>query len=592
MPEWSPHAPDHLTFASNETGVWQLYALDLMSGSRRRVTDHPVGVTEGAPTLDGSGVLWFQDESGDESGRWFVQPFEGGEARPFLDGVPDGWSDGLSQGPGIVVAIVSDRQGFHIYAAEGGASARLVYESSESLGLGEPHWAARGFDRSGLSADGTLLCFEHAEHGDLVHPALRVIDPRTGRTLGEQTDEGMALRSACWSPVLGDQRLAIVHERDGDERPAIWNLETDERTDLKLDLEGGTVEPMDWWPDGSALLLSHMHDGRDRLWRYDVALGELAPVDSTPGLIAKARVRPDGRVWFLQSEGGRVPMALDDRSSEVVAPLRAEDRPGHDAARTGRPYEPWSFPNPHGQTVHGFVAVPEGAGPWPVIMFVHGGPTSLDVDRWQPEVQAYVDAGFVVGMASYRGSIGYGREWRDVLIGDIGGPELEDVNAGLEDLVRRGLADPSRAVVAGWSWGGYVTLLELGKHPELWACGVAGVPIGDYAMGYDELSPLLQAYDRALLGGKTPREVPELMAGRSPINFADRVTAPVLFLIGENDSRCPYRQAMAYVERLAARGHPHEVYTYATGHSSFNVDEKVRQVSTILDFLKRNIAAG
>jgi len=115
------------------------------------------------------------------------------------------------------------------------------------------------------------------------------------------------------------------------------------------------------------------------------------------------------------------------------------------------------------------------------------------------------------------------------------------------------------------------------------------VPIGDYAMGYDELSPLLQAYDRALLGGRTPRQVPELMADRSPINFADQVKAPVLFLIGENDSRCPYGQAMAYVEKLAARGHPHEVYTYGTGHASFDVDERARQVATILAFLRRTV---
>ena len=156
-------------------------------------------------------------------------------------------------------------------------------------------------------------------------------------------------------------------------------------------------------------------------------------------------------------------------------------------------------------------------------MFVHGGPTWLDLDRWQPEVQAYVDAGFAVGMVNYRGSIGYGREWRDALIGNIGGPELEDVNAGLRDLVARGIADPERAVIAGHSWGGYVTLLELGKHPELWRCGVAGVPVGDYEPGYEELSPLLQEYDRALLGGKTPKELPDLMRDRNPINFADDV---------------------------------------------------------------------
>jgi dipeptidyl aminopeptidase/acylaminoacyl peptidase len=110
-------------------------------------------------------------------------------------------------------------------------------------------------------------------------------------------------------------------------------------------------------------------------------------------------------------------------------------------------------------------------------------------------------------------------------------------------------------------------------------------------MGYEELSPLLQAYDRALLGG-APADVPELMADRNPINHADKVRAPVLFLIGEHDSRCPYRQAMAYVDRLAARGHPHEVYVFGTGHGSHVDEENVRQQQVILDFLAKQVPAG
>jgi dipeptidyl aminopeptidase/acylaminoacyl peptidase len=297
----------------------------------------------------------------------------------------------------------------------------------------------------------------------------------------------------------------------------------------------------------------------------------------------KARVRPDGQVWLLHEQGHRRRLILDEAGGEVRE-LEGERAP------VARPYESWHFTNPHGQRVHGFFVTPDGSdGPFPVMMFVHGGPTWLDMDRWQPEVQAYVDAGFVVGLVNYRGSIGYGREWRDSLIGDIGGPELEDVNAGLRDLVGRGVADPTRAVIAGYSWGGYITLLELGKHPELWICGVAGVPIGDYEAAYEDSSPLLQAYDRALLGGATPANVPELMRDRNPINFAADVRAPVLFVIGENDSRCPYRQAMLYVERLAARDHPHEVYVFSTGHSAFDVDERVRQVGTSLDFLARHV---
>ena len=231
---------------------------------------------------------------------------------------------------------------------------------------------------------------------------------------------------------------------------------------------------------------------------------------------------------------------------------------------------------------------PEGPGPFPVIMFVHGGPTAADTDAWYPQTQAYVDAGFAVGMVNYRGSTGYGTEWRNELIGNVGGPEVEDVNAGLADLAARGIADPERAVIAGWSWGGYITLLELGKHPDMWICGLAGIPVGDYEASYEDLSPLLAAYDRALLGG-TPQDVPELMRDRNPIYFVDNVRAPVLFIAGENDSRCPLRQVLLYVDKLKERHHPHELYLFATGHGSFDSEERIRQMRVMLRFLADNV---
>jgi dipeptidyl aminopeptidase/acylaminoacyl peptidase len=131
--------------------------------------------------------------------------------------------------------------------------------------------------------------------------------------------------------------------------------------------------------------------------------------------------------------------------------------------------------------------------------------------------------------------------------------------------------------------------MMLGKHPERsWRCGIAGVPVGDYELSFEDLSPLLRAYDLALLGGR-PDELPELMADRNPIYSADAVRAPVLFLIGEHDSRCPYRQAMAYVDKLAARGHPHQVYLFSTGHGSLDIEEEIRQQRAILGFLAEHV---
>lgn len=579
MPDWSPNAPDRIGYESTESGVWQVHAWDAATGMRRRVTGHPVGVITGSVSLDGEQVLYWQDETGDESGQWYAQPFHGGEARPFLEGVPVGWNEGFAQAPGIVAASVSDRDGFAVYVAIDGGPAKELLRNTEFVGVGGGEDRG-GFNRAGFSADGTLLCLGHSEHGDLMHPALRVVDPRTGGIVGERLDVGLSLHAAAWSPVAGDHRLAVIHERTGEETPALWDLAADEWTDIETGLRG-SVEVFDWWPDGSALLLRHLREGRHRLYRYDVASGTLTPIEHPQGQIAGALVRPDGRVWLRHASGAEPPRILDDTGSEVLTPEG-------ERAPAGRPYVSWHFDNEHGQSVHGFYVTPEGDGPFPTLVHPHGGPTWLDEDRWSPEVQAYVDGGFAVAMVNYRGSTGYGAAWRDTLIGDIGGPELEDLNAGLADLVVRGVADPERAAVGGWSWGGYLTLMEVGKHPDLWKAGVAGVPVGDYELSYEDMSPILQAYDRALLGGP-PKDVPELMRERNPIYFADRVEAPVLFIIGENDSRCPLRQALAYADRLKERDHPHEVYLFPTGHSSFDIDEDVRQQRTILEFLRRTV---
>ncbi len=124
----------------------------------------------------------------------------------------------------------------------------------------------------------------------------------------------------------------------------------------------------------------------------------------------------------------------------------------------------------------------------------------------------------------------------------------------------------------------------MGRHPERWVAGIGGVPVADYVAAYEDESPILQALDRALFKG-SPDELPEFFRERNPITYVDAVRAPLLLLAGENDSRCPIRQVWNYVGRLRARGVEPRVYTYATGHASYDVEERVRQTAVVLDFL-------
>jgi acetyl esterase/lipase len=579
FPSWSQEAPDRLAICTNETESYQAYGWDRASGERRRLTDDPVGITFAAPTSDGRGVVWFHDETGDEFGRWMRTPFEGGPAEPFVPQVPDGWPSGLGIARDVVAVGVGGRDGFSVHAVGSDGSARELFRHEDMAGVGNEEG-----DGSGLSADGSLVCIFHSEHGDNLHWALRVYDAATGAVAGDLWDgPGKGLAPGMWSPVEGDSRLALTHELHGIQRPAIWDVPKNERRNLELDLDG-EVAVVDWWPDASALLLSQLFEGRDQLYRYDVATGAAEPVPHDAGSVTGAAVRPDGEVWLRISTSDRAPRVVTANGEEVVA---AEG----ERAPEGRPYRSWHFENPHGERVHGFVVTPEGSGPHPLALEIHGGPHSQWTEHFSSRVQALVDAGFAVALVNYRGSTGYGQQWRDAIIGRPGLTELEDLMAAVDSLIADGTADAERLAISGISWGGYLTLLGIGTRPGRWAAAAAQVPVADYEAAFEDEAPALQAMDRALFEG-TPEDVPERYAERSPLTYIDAVDTPLLILAGENDSRCPIRQIDNYVKALDQRGRSVEMYRYDTGHNSFVTDERVRQMRIVLEFLERNVDTG
>jgi len=573
LPRWGVDAPDHLVYASNVSGSWQVHAWDRDADQHRRVTDHPTGVRSGGATPDGASVVWFEDSRGDEIGRWLAQPFAGGEVAPLLPDVEPAWSAGLALGPGGLAAVgLASRAGFRVRIGRVGGATQELFRHEQMVEVAD------------LSRDGGLLVVHHAEHGDNLHPALRAFDSGRLAPVADLWDgKGNGLYAAGFSPVLGDSRAAVLHDRSGQLRPALWDPRSGERTDLDVDLPGD-VEVADWWPDASALLLVHTHQGRDELYRLDLPVATLQRLDHPPGSIGGASVRPDGAVWYRWSSGASAPEVRALGADGAVPVLRAAGA----AAPPGVAYESWTFTNPAGEGVHGFLAAPAGTGPHPTVMLVHGGPHHHDADSFSPEVQAWVDHGWAVALVNYRGSTGYGKAWQDVLEGDPGRPEIEDVVAGRDDLVARGVADPERVVIAGASWGGYLALQAVGTAPDGWCAALAVVPVADYLAAYAEESEGLQAFDRALFGG-SPEDKPELFTERSPITHADRVKVPVLLMVGENDTRCPLQQVLNYANRLSEQGKEFELDRFDAGHGALVVDERIRQAEVELAFAARHV---
>jgi dipeptidyl aminopeptidase/acylaminoacyl peptidase len=368
--------------------------------------------------------------------------------------------------------------------------------------------------------------------------------------------------------------VLVVHERQGVRHPLIWDPVAQTATELKLELPGEVYGG--WYPDGTALLLTHDHRGRDELYRYGIRDQQLTRLPTDPGTIFDAAVRPDGELWTWWTNAESPPAVRSNGRLVLQAP--------GDPAPRGVPYQDGTAGD-----VHFFYAEPRsGIRPHPTIFVIHGGPEAHDSDRFSPRVQAWVDHGFAVVMVNYRGSDGYGRAWRDALVGNPGLTELEDVAKVHDWMTDQGITDQRRTILSGASWGGYLTLLGIGTQPQRWPLAIADVPVGDYVAAYeDEMEPL-KAMDRALVGG-TPEQVPETYRRVSPITYVEQVQAPLLILAGENDPRCPIRQIDNYLARLRALGKPHEVYRFNAGHGSLRVDEQIKQVEMEIAFAARNL---
>ncbi|MFG1618387.1 S9 family peptidase [Nonomuraea wenchangensis] len=568
LPSWARQAPHRSIYRSNATGKWEVYAWDRVTGAVRQVTDRPKGTAYAALDPTGQWIYWFADTEGDEFGVWWRQPFTGGPDQEVAPGLPPGQPGGIALSMTGVAAISWASEGtFHIHLGRAGEPFRQLYEHTEAA------WVAA------MSLDGSLIAINHGEYGDFRHPALRVVRP-DGGVVGELHDgPGKGVTGLGFAPVPGDRRLLALHERRHRNEPLVWDPVTGEQREIWLK-DSGDLDA-DWYDDGRALLILRDDRARSHLHRYDLGGGTLTSIETPHGVIDEAAPRPGGQVEYSWSSGSRPPVIRSTNGQVVV-------NSGGPAAPPSVPVEDLDVEGEGGR-IHALISKPEhGLAPYPTVFLLHHGPAMHDRDSFSPTVAAWVDAGFAVVRVNYRGSTGYGTAWRDALHGDVGHIELADVAAVRQRVVERGIADPARLVLAGGAWGGYLTLLGLGTQPDLWAAGIAAAPIACHQTSYEDEAESLRAYHRALFGG-SPDERPERYAASSPITYVDRVSAPLLILAGENDTRCPFRQIEKYVAKLAEHGREHELYTYDAIQGSLVVSEQIAQIALQLDFARKHV---
>ncbi len=201
------------------------------------------------------------------------------------------------------------------------------------------------------------------------------------------------------------------------------------------------------------------------------------------------------------------------------------------------------------------------AGPFsgmrPFVVLVHGGPTGRWADAYEPWGQLLAARGYVVLYPNVRGSTGYGHKFVEMNRADWGGGDFKDVMAGVDWAVARGLADPNRLGIGGWSYGGYMAAWAVTQTTRFKAA-VSGAPVIDMAseFGTEDGSQ----YDEWFYG--TPYEKLEGFIKSSPITYVKNVKTPTLLLQGEADETDPIGQSQQFYRGLKRYGVDAELVIY------------------------------
>ncbi|HXJ65726.1 MAG TPA: S9 family peptidase [Actinomycetota bacterium] len=305
-----------------------------------------------------------------------------------------------------------------------------------------------------------------------------------------------------------------------------------------------------------------------------------------------------------ESFGQRYPEAQPVGTSGFVAVLEGYERPPeiaefrdgkfetvHSFAHEGSRYlaevggrlERVTWEAHDGREIPGLLIVPDGPGPHPLLVHVHGGPIWAYRNRWAmgyAVTLALVARGYAVLHPNPRGSTGLGQDYAGLVVGDMGGDDARDCLAGVEALVERGVADPSRIGVYGGSYGGFMSAW-LPTISDRFAAAVAYSPVTDWYSQHWNSN--IGSWDSEFLQA-APASPGGAYFDRSPVMFASKVRTPVLLTAGLQDRCTPPGQAIEMYRALREHGVESEVVIYPQeGHG-------VRQMPTLFDFCARTVA--
>ena len=472
----------------------------------------------------------------------------------------------------------------------------LVAVRADGDGAGDPRVLIAGNDfysAPRLSPDGTRLAWVTWNLPDMPWDATVLWSASLGEncTLGAAHPvaggDGESITQPRWSP---SGVLHYVSDRSG-----WWNIYDEEGRPLcPMDAEFGRP---DWtfgastfgfldddtliavWGSGGVDHLGLVHGGRAH--KLPLTFSYVASLVTANGTVAAIASSPNEAAAVVTLDPIR-------RSADVV---RRSQEPFLDPETVSAP-SPLQFPTGNGQTANLLLyppansrfTGPEGDRP-PVVVFIHGGPTGQAVPAFDRGVQYWTSRGFAVADVNYRGSSGFGRAFRNLLVGSWGVADVEDCSVAIDWLHSQGLVDGTRAVIRGGSAGGFTTLAAL-AFTNTFAAGASLYGVADLELLARETHKFESRYLDSLVGPWP--DASDEYKRRSPIYHVERIVSPLILFQGSDDRVVPPDQSRLMFEALRERGVTVEYHEFEGEQHGFRRADTVMAVARAeLDFYLR-----
>jgi dipeptidyl aminopeptidase/acylaminoacyl peptidase len=579
-PSWSPDGKE-IVISTNFTGRFNLWKVNAAGGWPIQLVQSEDSQSNPLWSRDGKWIAYQQDVGGHEVYDLYAVPSNGGQPinltntphvsednpRFSYDGKMLAYTVQPEDSPNVNIAImdwatrkqriVTDEKSTDHYwqIVDFTRDGKTIYANRPNVGFTDssvwridlasdraeeltPHKGDVIIQASSLSPDGNLLLLTSGEKGGYNNVAL--LDLKTTKQTWI-TDTQWDAHSGDFSPDGRQFTYLINHDGQSDMCLQTVGQTTAQTLDFPPGQTFAEAQPTGFSPDGTRMLVSHEDSQRIRdLWIYDL------------------KTRSARQLTYS---------AIASLSPSSVPPAQIVRYKSFD-----------------GQIISAYLWMPfnlKRDGSNPAIVLPHGGPTNQIRNTFDANAAALASRGYICIGPNVRGSSGYGLAFQKANIKDLGGGDLQDEVYATKFLLATGYVDPKKIGITGGSYGGYMTLMAIGKVPDIWAAAVERYGVINWKTMATNADPLLVQYVKALLGD--PEKDREVYENTAPLKYIRAEKAPLLVLQGENDIRVPKEQSDQVVSILKQSGHTVEVHYYPQeGHGFAKRENQI-------DALKRTV---